>query len=171
MNANSHKRKMIFLIFNLIFLISIANCQTEIGEECEKNGVKGVCMMEHDCTQLDLSNLGKTALKHKCSWANNGKMVICCPPAQSNETAPETTTIRPTARFLSDSENSENSKTYCSRSEKTFDSISDRIQGGERTISKVPFIAALSYDRDGHSSFLCGGALISKKYVLTAARE
>ncbi|XP_049780413.1 melanization protease 1-like isoform X1 [Schistocerca cancellata] len=49
--------------------------------------------------------------------------------------------------------------------------LADRIYGGERaTIGQYPWLALLQYrSPEGELAFLCGGALVSPRYVLTAA--
>lgn len=48
----------------------------------------------------------------------------------------------------------------------------DRILGGQKTgLSEFPWMALLQYRKNNGRgfTFACGGALISKRYVLTAA--
>ncbi|XP_049794840.1 CLIP domain-containing serine protease HP8-like [Schistocerca nitens] len=49
--------------------------------------------------------------------------------------------------------------------------LADRIYGGDRaTIGQYPWLALLQYrSPEGELAFLCGGALVSPRYVLTAA--
>lgn len=48
-------------------------------------------------------------------------------------------------------------------------SVSNKIFGGEKTtVDQYPWLAVVEYQKDGVVKTLCGGALISGKYVLTA---
>jgi hypothetical protein len=170
--------KFLKIIIFTIF-VSSAKSGNEIGEVCEKNGVKGVCTSESNCYDFAMEKAGGIT-DHICYWGS--EPVICCPEPTTttpSTTTKMTTTFKPTKRDRDGrSQQIENSTTYCQPRRFTQDAdynsindLCDRVQKGCIPKGKYPHIAALAYESDKKIEFGCGGGLISKKYVLTAARE
>lgn len=146
------------ILILILFSLNVVYGENEIGEECEKNGVKGVCRLEKDCAKFIEKNM-RIAIKHKCKFLTHDSISICCPNPTEQED------LKNYCKFR-EFESSE-----ISNSQPVID-ICDRVSHGCIAKGKYPHIAALAYKNDnGGYDFRCGGSLISKKYVLTSARE
>jgi hypothetical protein len=155
--------------------------ENDEDEECEmKDGSKGTCKVADECpfAQDYVNNRDKFV---RCGFQGI-KMVLCCP----KKIEP---TIKSTVRDGLDF-----SEILCENEvEKSFEwdffralflkikmysinffklnSIHDRIVYGVRAaVGEFPHMAALGYEKeDGEIEYGCGGTLISKSFVLTAA--
>lgn len=128
------------------------------------SGVKGHCRALRDCPyamRLMNENRRLTLLNELCSFSRNVQDAkICCPIVDHVQ--------RFTFRAFG-----EKAKAAC----RSFGSIPEEpmsvqnlIMGGKRSdIAEFPHVVALGYAKLSEVSFDCGGALITDKFVLTAA--
>ncbi|XP_076657393.1 serine protease ea-like [Halictus rubicundus] len=129
------------------------------GPNCvTPNGVNGVCIGIRQCPVLfsivSLNPVPPDSVQYlkqsHCGFEGRDPKV-CCPPEQ----------LRPTEDPFN---NNPLLPTECGKD------LSSRIVGGERTdIDEFPWMALLEYATPSSIRTLCGGVLITRRYVLTAA--
>ncbi|KAF5271711.1 hypothetical protein FQA39_LY08034 [Lamprigera yunnana] len=135
-----------------------AQCQTP-------DKLPGMCIPIRNCPPL-LTILSQPIInpeeidflrESQCGYAS-GQPKVCC----ASGTTTTTSTVRPISN--------EGKRRLLPGLDVCGISVDDRIVGGEVTsLFEFPWMALLQYQKPTGRGFHCGGALISKRYVLTAA--
>lgn len=140
--------------FILISVTNFANAEAcEIDEDCTINSkISGTVKYANECTSFSIhSNV------RPCGFVGLKPLICCSSPRRDSD-------VRLSVR--------KNVKDVCKDFGKRPDGLDIRICGGNETaVGEFPHFAALGYRNDENNkiSFDCGGALISAKFVLTAA--
>lgn len=143
-----------FAIILLVLGFQLTKCNNflEIGDECEVFGKSGECKLSPECpfylSILNNSSLRFGMTKKRCASSATSKYIsVCCPARKSLEA--------------------------CDNLEGRLPSFqsADNIHGGSGAKpGDFPSFAALGYQQTNETlGFHCGGVLISKKFILTAA--
>ncbi|XP_041969725.1 CLIP domain-containing serine protease 2-like [Aricia agestis] len=140
-----------------VFICFLGVTLSSVDGKCKN---KARCIPLDQCTGLNqqlkdgntvILNLVKTL---HCGFENNPIPNVCC-PSEYNVNVLDVTTKSRTDDLL---------PTECGIQN------ADRIVGGSSTsIDEHPWMALLKYDKPNGSGFYCGGVIISKRYILTAA--
>nr|ANJ42865.1 hemolymph proteinase 6 [Antheraea pernyi] len=152
-----------FIIFNLISHSIIAE---DVGEICRPNNdiPEGICKLISECPEA-ISQIRENRLHsfERCGF-NYREEIVCCPDTGSgtNDRFGQTETPTITKRIH---------ERECEKIKE--DSIGKVglyiINGEEAQEGEFPYMVALGYDRGNEYEFDCGGSLISKNFVLSAA--
>lgn len=135
-------------------------CQTPRGE-------RGLCLPLDDCGPLQ-EEIRLKMFPPLCDW-KDGKAYACCP---QNVTPAPSTTRAPIALALKKVELLYENGKYCGKTRKRQGEIDfiPVVHGGKNAPTGVyPFTVALFRDRVTVLNFWCGGTLITKNVVLSAA--
>ncbi|KAK0182004.1 hypothetical protein PV327_000179 [Microctonus hyperodae] len=162
-----------FFIIHILLFGSL-NAQSWVNDDncVTPNNVSGLCINIRQCPPLlqilvnrPMTPEGVQFLRNsQCGFEGNDPKV-CCPivnnqtpsttSEEPNQPGPRNTNINLENPLLPDD---------CGRD------ISLRIVGGERAdIDEFPWMVLLEYQKPNGRTTACGGVLISKRYVLTAA--
>lgn len=159
-----------------------------VQRECKTpNYEDGECIKIQDCpilyNKLSIRNKSPATVeflqKSQCGVVNESPLVCCGTLGEFASTSRTTSTegyAFNTGERFGNNQNGQKDRNrqlrlLPSRSECGVQSSTSRIFGGESTdLDEFPWMALLEYEKNGRSTgFSCGGALISKRYVLTAA--
>ncbi|XP_043255138.1 melanization protease 1-like [Colletes gigas] len=172
-----------------VLLLSSVNAQNQVTPNClTPDGVNGVCIGIRQCPPLlnilQMQPLQEEAInflrQSQCGFDGNTPRVCCLiqypnvpsrdqlyPPNNQN---PNLDPVQP------DSDNNNDANVQYNLSDNPLlptdcgKDLSQRIFGGERTeLDEFPWMALLEYLKPNGKSTACGGVLISRRYVLTAA--
>lgn len=164
--ANSQTFEMSLKLFSVLSLMIIAiffeqsAALKKVGDSCDFENVPGKCKLPSDCQSFDSENSEQNEkfVQTKCGYLPDMRtMIICCP-------------VPPKRMKCSASQAACNR--FKARQDKTFRALEDHIFGGvNASLDDFPQFAALAYQQNNRTKpqFICGGVLISKKFVLTAA--
>ncbi|XP_059610427.1 CLIP domain-containing serine protease B9-like [Phlebotomus argentipes] len=157
------RNSLLRIVLAISLLIIPANgqrlCRTPVG-------TRGECVSIYDCAPL-LRLLQRSPLtddiilslrRSQCSRRPNEKEFVCCEQTANSINHP--------TQFSSPSNNVGNIIDECG-----VEPASTRIIGGSETkLTEYPWLALLEYERrDGSWTAECGGFLINRRYVVTAA--
>ncbi|XP_067012932.2 venom protease [Anabrus simplex] len=180
----------------LLAVCGIVSAQYDVheGSECKlANGSKGVCVLLYNCEPA-LKILYSGGRPNTCSYSGFTPVVCCSqPPPEVPETpateppSPSPPPIptpkpSPTAGRISERKCQEYGKSVF-RLESTFipgekvnrslckghDGVPFILGGTAVKPMEYPHAAIIGYDTKGGKNWLCGGTLISERFVLTAA--
>lgn len=182
---------MINLFVSSVFLQALILCSVSAqyaepgGTGCATpNGANGVCIGIRRCPvllnilQMQPPPSGAVEFLRQSQCGFEGRdPLVCCPTQRPSVTVPprgdqdgtyypggETTNPGQDPNASYDLSNNPLLPTECGKD------LSQKIFGGERTdIDEFPWMALLEYSKPNGRSTSCGGVLISKRYVLTAA--
>ncbi|XP_044728002.1 uncharacterized protein LOC123291691 [Chrysoperla carnea] len=137
------------------------------------NNINGRCIELKTCdplyqvlTKRPLTTENRELLRKSQCGVIGRQPLVCCPPT----VATTTTTELPVPNIETGNDIAPRSNLLPPYSECGSSQNDDKILGGEpTTITEFPWMAMLQYERDNTIRFGCGGAVISKRYVLTAA--
>ncbi|CAH1983355.1 unnamed protein product [Acanthoscelides obtectus] len=160
-----------------LFIVCLVTLNCYAGSEKElcqtPRNKQGECRVISACPPL-LSILQKRPLRaqdadylRRSQCGFEGTMPkVCCPLDGANE--PMSTT---TARTVPVTEAEPADSSLLPSIDECGTDTQDRIYGGEVAgIDEFPWMALIEYEKDnGGHGFYCGGVLINKRYVLTAA--
>lgn len=151
--CSSKFQKLIILLFVVLRLTDCLPLDLEIDEECEVDGMKGICRVDCPFILTAPREIRNLLTCNRCGFEGR-KIIICCPKAQKPS---EGKSFQACANFGK-------------RPDKPFVVDKHIIDGENAEVAEFPQFAALGYDIAGSDlSFQCGAVLLSKKYVLTAA--
>lgn len=151
----------VFMILNLIISNSII--AEFVGDICiaNENIPEGICTLISDCPQAirEIKSYRQHSFQ-RCGFEDREE-IVCCPRTTENKFG-QTETPRITKRI---------SERECEKiKEDSVPRVGLYIIGGvEAEDGEFPHMVALGFDRGNGYEFDCGGTLISKNYVLTAA--
>ncbi|KYM76561.1 Serine protease easter [Atta colombica] len=154
-------------------------------DQCTVDSQVGTCINARDCTLVSniLQQSREQAIdylrRNHCGFEGSNPLVCCVNSASIStrpngvETNPGSTSDpswnsesspSPIENFQIDLANNPLLSNNCGRD------LSQRIVGGERTdLDEFPWMALVEYQKPNGRTTACGGVLISKRYVLTAA--
>ncbi|XP_033163998.1 serine protease grass [Drosophila mauritiana] len=148
----------------IVSSMGVQSARADYADDCTTpDGDQGQCMPFSSCRTIEerLTEAQKAGQKVPADYASylqkalcgefNGVRHFCCPSANIQH----------------------NSKVMSLFKDENFDCgnfLSQRVANGyEVKLSSRPWMALLRYQQFGESRFLCGGAMISERYILTAA--
>ncbi|KMQ96720.1 serine protease easter [Lasius niger] len=170
------------LLALLIVSINAQNSRTD----CRVDGQLGACILARDCPMVAsiLQQSRDQAIaylrRNHCGFEGMNPQVCCVgnanvntrpggtvtnnPRPESPELNQQSTSPRPSENIQVDLADNPLLPSDCGRD------LSQRIVGGERTeLDEFPWMALLEYQKPNGRTTACGGVLINKRYVLTAA--
>lgn len=161
------KFAMKFQLFAFLVFLIIPSFHTQwifpvpeswIDTPCTRNdGGVGIYKLVRDCSGDKSHHVGLVKLRQS--------ILVCCP-----QTTSTTTTATTKATIVS--RVGVEARNYCTSDRSSAkDDLGFKVIGGNFSdVGEFPHMAALGYKNlDGVVKFDCGGALISEKFVLTAA--
>ncbi|XP_015171116.1 PREDICTED: serine protease easter-like [Polistes dominula] len=165
---------------------SIGTIQNSDSPNCTTlNGIAGHCIGIHQCTPLLKKLIEKPIYQEvidnlKVSHCGFDGLVplVCCPSkinsSNFNLNKPLVTT---TETSISTLENVNNNDAIIKLLDNPLlpsdcgrDSTPRDLKSANTTLGEFPWLVLLEYDNGTNTKFQCAGALISKRYVLTAAK-
>lgn len=163
--------------FFLFLLVNIFISQS-LGQDCVTSRREpGNCIGIRQCPQM-ISILQRRPLqeedlqylqKSQCSFERNNP-IICCPTFNPPTSRPPVTPRTPATNENGNSNPNINLRSHPLLPSDCGIDTEERIVGGEATdIDEFPWMALLEYQKPNGVTTACGGVLISKRYVLTAA--
>ncbi|CAG9862801.1 unnamed protein product [Phyllotreta striolata] len=166
--AKSSIVSSVLLVLELLFVVSYAQnvkiCKTPRNQE-------GECKLITKCQSLfsilqnrPITSEGADFLRQSHCGFEGSLPKVCCPLKTDVGTTQAPTVDYGTARPA-------DSSLLPSTEDCGIGSTADRIYGGNATdLDEFPWMALIEYERErGRSGFYCGGVLINKRYILTAA--
>lgn len=159
--------------YAVVLLIAfLALCEqsltNRVGESCEIGKFQGKCKLPADCESFDINNnVERERFRSThCGFLEDlVTMVICCPETSTAQPIVGTPRRSPSPSLMACDE-------LKARKSKQPRTLEDNILGGvNASIDDFPQFAALAHQSKelAEPEFICGGALISEKFVLTAA--
>lgn len=162
---------MYSLVVSVIFCVAFRISSAQIGDFCQTPyRQQGECLTITSCQPLfqllknkPLSSASTDLLRRSHCGFDGTLPKVCCPlndnPAPVPSTTPASTGGDPLETDL------------LPGTETCGLGSQDRIYGGEKTqLGEYPWMALIEYLKpNGQKGFYCGGVLISKRYILTAA--
>ncbi|XP_015120009.1 CLIP domain-containing serine protease 2 [Diachasma alloeum] len=172
--GNRSKMFSILQVFVLIFISGIQESLSQWNPDAcrNPNGVIGSCINIRQCPillnilqsrPLDPQNV-RFLQESKCGFEGRDPKVCCVDQQQSQRPDPSE----------NNNNNNNNNGNIASRAdllpEDCGHDLQLRIVGGERAeIDEFPWMVLLEYQKSTGKTTACGGVLISKRYVVTAA--
>ncbi|KAJ0176715.1 hypothetical protein K1T71_007894 [Dendrolimus kikuchii] len=136
----------------------LANCAVTLylNDECKlRDGIgTGMCTLADDCEEAHSALLQRKPHKLRRCGFDNFSEIVCCPlGVPSKHGIPR------------------RAETECNEILKTsVPPLNSFIYGGEvASAGEFPFVVALGYNKGDGIDYNCGGSIISKDFVLTAA--
>ncbi|XP_046965777.1 serine protease persephone-like [Vanessa cardui] len=175
---------MVLNVLCFLFLIHQATIAGSIGEDCEPSEdlLDGTCKLVTDCE--DALRYIKKTRKHpfrRCGFSEDLE-IVCCPKTifeifksgQDNSSPRGLNTTMTTDLFYGTGEEKPSLRIADEECEKIIESsippVGLYIIGGElANLGEFPHMVALGYKMNDGYKFLCGGSLVSKTFVITAA--
>lgn len=167
------KRVCVFFVSTLFWSLAFSDeCVTPLGRN-------SYCVSLYDCPELLNAFEQRPLPSHVVSFLRQSQCGfegyipnVCCGPIPA-PSATQRPTQYPTRRPVSSGGNeySPEDSSPASSNECGIDTNGDRIFGGQFTdLDEFPWMALLGYrTRKGTTTYQCGGVLINRRYVLTAA--
>ncbi|XP_011874753.1 PREDICTED: uncharacterized protein LOC105565840 [Vollenhovia emeryi] len=173
-----------FLVFLNSLTLLIINIHAQSRTDCTADNQVGTCISARDCTLVSniLQQSREQAIdylrRNHCGFEGSNPMVCCINnasihtrpgglvsnPGTTQNWNPETTTSESAENTQIDLASNPLLPSDCGRD------LSQKLLGGERTEpSEFPWMALLEYQKPNGRTTACGGVLINKRYVLTAA--
>lgn len=152
--------------YKLLILFTVIGCvknqELSVGDCCTNSKTKksGVCKRLDKCPSA-VEELNRGQLPYTCSTgsAPDHHPIVCCAGSDTC-TSNRAKTSKSETKCLEYTESFERLDTY----------VPFIVNGKNASLGEYPHMAALGYDIENNEiGWLCGGSLISEKYVLTAA--
>lgn len=146
-------------VLNILLLNFVIS--EDVGETCTSNqSLEGVCMQVSKCEAAVLAITNKRFHEFRRCGFSGFEEVVCC-PRTSTKFGGDDTRIR--AERIADRE--------CQKiKDNSIPPLDLHILGGEAaSLGEFPHMVALGYDRGNGYEFDCGGSVLSRTYVLSAA--
>lgn len=173
---------LVFLSSLALLIVGILAQRQSSRTDCRVDGQLGECILARDCTLVSniLQQSREQAIdylrRNHCGFDRSNPMVCCISsintrpggsmtnPGTTQSSNSETTTPQPIGNTRIDLTNNPLLPNDCGRD------LSQRIFGGNRTeLDEFPWMTLLEYQKPNGRTTACGGVLINKRYVLTAA--
>lgn len=166
-----------------VFFITTFCWSYVLSDDCATpQGKSSFCVSIYDCPDLLAafkqrplpSSVVSYLQRSQCGFDGNTPMV-CCGPLPQQETTQRVPTPSTSRPYVSsnpgDDEYSSEDSLPASRNDCGVDSNGDRIYGGQLTdLDEFPWMTLLGYlTRSNTLTFQCGGVMINRRFVLTAA--
>ncbi|EFN75742.1 Serine protease easter [Harpegnathos saltator] len=168
--------------------VLISKYQSNRQMNCNVDGQRGTCIAVRNCQMVAtiLQQSRDQAISYlrqnHCGFEGSDPLVCCLVGGNSNvntrpggvQTNPGTTGTNPEATTSSQNDDG-NDPVYNLANNPLLPNVcgrdlSQKIFGGERTdLDEFPWMALLEYQKPNGRTTACGGVLISKRYILTAA--
>lgn len=160
--SSEHYKMLLLLGSVFAALFGMTTAQMEVGEQCQVKKYKGTCTEASKCTDLPdaMAQLGlKRRDISRCGFTIFEE-IICCPSLSV-----------PTTTIKTRSDDRPAVKACIEIDEQLQPLLTPHILGGTPVeIGEYPHMVAIGLtDTDGAVEYNCGGTLIAKHYVLTAA--
>lgn len=141
-----------------VFLLLLSNYVTialEVNDACSlNNGASGVCTLAKDCEPAKRAMQNRRPHNLARCGFDIFDEIVCCPSLNSNKFGSMRRSEQECMKILKAS----------------LRPIGGLIIGGEvAEFGEFPYVVALGYDKGDGIEFSCGGSVISKNFVLTAA--
>ncbi|XP_011629947.1 CLIP domain-containing serine protease 2-like [Pogonomyrmex barbatus] len=172
-----------FRVFLKVLTLLVVNINAQYQSsrtECRVDGQPGKCINARDCTLVAniLQQSREQAINYlrqnHCGFDGSNPL-ICCINSTNVETRPGSSLVNPGTTQTSYAETTPteirvNLANNPLLPEECGIDLSQKLLGGERTeLNEFPWMALLEYQKPNGRTTACGGVLISKRYVLTAA--
>ncbi|XP_015178493.1 PREDICTED: serine protease snake-like isoform X2 [Polistes dominula] len=181
--------KIIYILcFIVIVILLPIHGQLDEGSACSMNGKSGICKLLTDCISVYKSLLAGNPPEKNCGYANRIP-IVCCPNDVPTSTDTKMNVEQPNP---SNDERGVLSREKCREysqyvyqlvnppifliGSKPFNTSTCGIKGktliigGEKALGKeFPHMVALGYESGKGIEWSCGGSLVSRRFVLTAA--
>ncbi|XP_037042522.1 serine protease snake-like [Bradysia coprophila] len=140
----------------------------DVGSSCRFNGnnSKGICREITHCPGAHRDLYQRHISPTICAFRSNNEHLVCCGYKRRYEAycdnhrgSPETVRVCPSPVLLYECENDSGSK---------FHSFKNGLTHGVRAGS-IPYMVALGWQFSEATQYKCGGIMISRRFVLTAA--
>ncbi|KAJ3644258.1 hypothetical protein Zmor_026924 [Zophobas morio] len=157
----------VWTVFTIV-LVDFASSQQFVGDACTLQSTKslGVCKLFNDCEKTR-KELQQGQFPQTCGFQGT-QPIVCC--SESRTVTPEASTVEETItpRRLPGDISKKKCRDYSSY---VYRVLPLTIIGGVRADPKeFPHMAAVGYEpAPGDVQWLCGGTIVSKNFVLTAA--
>lgn len=169
-----------FLLIQFIFILNskvqgLEECdESEIGKSCYLDDKReGIVKYDADCIEAVKEcnyNLNELSVKFKCGFARL-QSLLCCPKSNASELIgvkrdnSDVTIPEKTPNQIAQEKCREFGKRRTD-----LPIVGEKIINGVKAyLREFPHFVNLGYDRNGEILYECGGVLISKNFVLTAA--
>ncbi|XP_049873334.1 serine protease persephone-like [Pectinophora gossypiella] len=136
---------------------------TDVGDECVPNNSisEGICTLMTDCEEAVRSVKNRNYHQFQRCGFSGDQEVVCCP--QTSEKYGSTDSPTRQSERVADRECKDIIKN-------SIPPLDLHIIGGElASVGEFPHMVAIGFDRGNGYEFDCGGSLVSRNYVLTAA--
>lgn len=171
------------ILYTSSFQKVVAQYQPQTSDCTTTNGAPGICIPIRQCTPIvnvlqsrPLTPQTIQLLRQlQCGFEGQDPRVCCtfAPVVQPTQPPFQPSTFPPTEeknRFQTESELINNLLDSPLLPSECGKELKIRIVGGKRTaLDEFPWMALLEYQKPNGRSTACGGVLINKRYVLTAA--
>lgn len=157
-------KRIFFVIFagGLVVQVLSVNKDLNIGDECELfNNQRGICKPVSECKYYETEATEEVKRKflrmpYLCSFTYPYGVIsmnVCCPVEKESQK-------RSSVKAC---------ETYSNKPHPPHLQVEKIVEGTRADPAEFPYFAALQYIQENKTSFGCGGILISKNFVLSAA--
>ncbi|XP_046382731.1 transmembrane protease serine 9-like [Ischnura elegans] len=161
--------------YHLIISIFILWCEVQTfsqalsGRKCrDASGVQGVCRPFHLCPLGPGIPRGRL-ISRMCGIHRSGPPLICCPRRKITTEPTTTSTTTASASPEPIVKPGEKARHWCKKYSAVAPKIVHIIGGEMAKAEEFPHMAAIGFGKQEEPSWRCGGSLISRNFVLTAA--
>jgi len=181
--------KEILTILGLFCLVYRIKGQSLLGQSCQMDGTRqpGSCKNIQHCSKVVLEYRQKGTQPTLCGWEGFSQ-IVCCP-----DTTPATTAAPTINKPVASNENLSKSARNCQKYSEyvyeyiKFTSLADGAEVKERRVDRCahkvvplivggtvakprefPHMALIGYGEPSDIQYLCGGSLVSERWVVTA---
>lgn len=176
-----------FLVSLKLLVLLIVNINAQSSRtDCRADNQPGTCINARNCAYIaNLSQQSREQAidylrRNHCGFEGSNPLVCCINTANLINTRPGGTATNPGTTSSWNSESTTSQPVDNDQIDLTNNpllpnadcgrDLTQKLLGGERTnLDEFPWMTLLEYQKPNGRSTACGGVLISKRYVLTAA--